>query len=200
MADKGKKKDKEVKGNLIPPGYVSRLEIDYKERLVPELMKNFGYKNIMQVPKLEKIVLNMGVGEASREKNLLEGLHKNLREIAGQEPVITKAKKSVANFKLRDGMPVGLCVTLRSSKMYDFFDRFVNVCIPRIRDFRGLSPKSFDGRGNYAMGIQEQLIFPEIHYDDIPAIHGMDIVIVTSAKTDEEAFTLLKLFGMPFRN
>ncbi|MBD3265054.1 50S ribosomal protein L5, partial [bacterium] len=138
--------------------------------------------------------------EASRDKNLLEGLRENMTLIAGQRPVITLAKKSVANFKIRDGMPVGLKVTLRSNRMYDFFDRLMNVSIPRIRDFRGVSPKAFDGRGNYSLGVQEQLIFPEIHYDSIPSIHGMDIVFVTTAKTDEEALSLLKLYGMPFRN
>ncbi|MDX9752792.1 MAG: 50S ribosomal protein L5 [bacterium] len=200
MAEKGKKKVKETTGTLLPTGYRSRIEKDYKERILPEMMKNFGYKNIMQVPKLEKIVINMGVGEGSRDKNIIESLRDNLQEIAGQHPVITLAKKSIANFKLRDGMPVGIKVTLRQGRMFDFIDRLINICIPRIRDFRGLSQKSFDGRGNYAMGVQEQLIFPEIQYDSIPAVHGMDIVIVTTAKTDEEALTLLKLFGMPFRN
>ncbi|MEW6237387.1 MAG: 50S ribosomal protein L5 [Candidatus Omnitrophota bacterium] len=184
----------------VVKGYRSRLEIDYKERIVPEMIKAFGYKNVMEVPRLTKVVLNMGIGEGSRDAKILDGLKENLATIAGQQPVVTKAKKSISNFKLREGMSVGCSVTLRKTRMYDFLDRFLNISIPRIRDFRGLSPKSLDGRGNYAMGIQEQLIFPEIHYDAIPKVQGMDIVIVTTAKTDEEALTLLKLFGMPFRN
>ncbi len=198
MADKKKKKDAEEV--QIVKGYHSRLETDYKERIIPEIMKQFGYKNVMEVPKVQKIVLNMGIGEGSRDQKLLDALRENLTIIAGQHPIVTKAKQSISNFKIREGMPVGCMVTLRRTRMYDFFDRFVNVCIPRIRDFRGLSPRSFDGRGNYAMGIQEQLIFPEIHYDSIPRVQGMDIIFVTTAKTDEEALALLKLFGMPFRN
>jgi len=201
MNDKKKKTKSEEKNALtVVKGYRSRLEIDYKERIVPEMIKAFGYKNVMQVPRLTKVVLNMGIGEGSRDAKILEGLKENLATIAGQQPVVTKAKKSISNFKLREGMSVGCSVTLRRTRMYDFLDRFLNISIPRIRDFRGLSPKSLDGRGNYAMGIQEQLIFPEIHYDSIPKVQGMDIVIVTTAKTDEEALTLLKLFGMPFRN
>ena len=200
MAEKAKKKDKESSGILLPVGYHSRVEKDYNERIMPELKKAFGYKNVMQVPKIEKIVLNMGIGEGSRDKNIVEALRENLALIAGQRPVVTRARKSIANFKLREGMTVGCKVTLRSQRMFDFLDRLINICIPRIRDFRGVSPKCFDGRGNFAMGVQEQLIFPEIHYDAIPQVHGMDIIIVTSAKTDEEALTLLKLHGMPFRN
>ncbi len=201
MADKKEKKEKKKdEGIAIDSGYHSRVEADYKERIVKELMKQFEYKNVMQVPRLEKIVLNMGIGEASRDAKVLEALHENLARIAGQHPVITKARKSIANFKIREGMPVGCMVTLRHTRMYDFLDRFINICVPRIRDFRGLPPKSFDGRGNYALGIQEQLIFPEISFDDAPSVQGLDIVFVTSAPTDEEAFALLKLFGMPFRN
>lgn len=198
MADK-KKKEKQVEGAPIPQGYRPRLETDYRERVLPEMMKQFGYKNVMQVPRLDKIIVNMGIGEGARDANILEGLRDNLRLIAGQEPVITKAKKSISNFKLREGMNVGARVTLRRSRMFDFYDRLVNVCVPRIRDFRGVSSKSFDGRGNYSMGVKEQLIFPEIDYDSIPRVQGMDIVIVTTAKTDEEALALLKLMGMPFR-
>ncbi len=207
MADKkdvkkDKEKAKKTEQTLLAevPGYKPRLAADYRDRIVPEMMKQFGYKNVMQVPRLVKIVLNMGIGEASRDAKLLEALKVNLATIAGQQPVITKAKKSVANFKIREGMPVGCMVSLRHARMYDFLDRFVNISIPRIRDFRGLSPRSFDGRGNYALGVDEQAIFPEIHYDDIPKVQGMDIVFVTTAKTDEEALSLLKLFGMPFRN
>ncbi len=201
MNEKKKKKQEEQDQQYtVMKGYRSRIEKDYKERIVPEMMKTFQYNNIMEVPRLEKIVLNMGIGEGSREIKLLEGLKENLAQIAGQQPVITKAKKSVANFKIREGMPVGCKATLRRTRMYDFLDRFMNICVPRIRDFRGLSNKAFDGRGNYSVGIQEQLIFPEINYDTIPAVQGMDVIIVTSAKTDEEAYTLLKLFGMPFRN
>lgn len=205
MAKKeAKQEKKETKQEPKPApslaGYRSRLWDDYKNRVMPEMTSKFGYKNTMQVPKLEKIVINMGLGDASRDAKMLEALRGNLALLSGQQPLITRAKKSISNFKLREGMPVGCCVTLRQNRMYDFLDRFINVCIPRIRDFRGLSPKSFDGRGNYAMGVQEQMIFPEIPYDQIPQVQGMDIVIVTSAKTDEEAFNLLKLFGMPFRS
>ncbi|MBN2327904.1 MAG: 50S ribosomal protein L5 [Candidatus Omnitrophica bacterium] len=201
MADKKEKKAKKTGDQYeIVPGYRSRMEIDYKERVAPELIKQFGYKNVMQAPRLRKIVLNMGIGEGSRDVKLLEALRDNLSAIAGQQPVITKAKKSIANFKIRDGMPVGCMVTLRRTRMYDFLDRFINISVPRMRDFRGLPPRSFDGRGNYALGVQEQLIFPEIKYDEVPAVQGLDIVFVTSAPTDEEAMALLKLFGMPFRN
>jgi len=163
-------------------------------------MKRFNYKNRMQVPKLEKIVINMGLGEAIQNIKILDSAALELSQITGQKPVITKAKKSIAQFKLRTGMPIGCMVTLREGRMYEFFNRLVNVALPRVRDFKGLSGKSFDGRGNYALGIREQLIFPEIHYDKIDKIKGMNIVIVTTAKTDEEGKELLKLLGMPFRN
>ncbi|MGI6454666.1 MAG: 50S ribosomal protein L5 [bacterium] len=200
MAKKDRKEKQEHTEAVSLNGYQPRLTKIYKERVVPELQKKFGYKNIMQVPRLEKIVLNMGVGEGSRDQKLMEALRDNLALIAGQHPVITKAKKSISNFKLREGMPVGCSVTLRNTRMYDFLDRFINISVPRIRDFRGLPNKSFDGRGNYSVGIQEQLIFPEIPYDAIPRVQGLDICIVTTAKTDEEAFELLRLFGMPFRS
>lgn len=170
----------------------------YWESIHPELMKTFGYKNTMQAPKPLKVVLNMGCGESARDPKLLEGLRANLALIAGQQPVITKARKSVANFKVREGMPVGICVTLRGRRMYEFLDRFFNIAIPRIRDFRGLSPKSFDGRGNYSLGLTEQLVFPEIEYDSIPKVQGMNITICTSARTDDEARELLRLMGAPF--
>jgi len=163
-------------------------------------MKRFNYKNQMEVPKLEKIVVNMGLGEAIQNIKILDSAVQELSQITGQKPVITKAKKSIAQFKLRSGMPIGAMVTLRKERMFEFFNRLVNVALPRVRDFKGLSGKSFDGRGNYAMGIREQLIFPEIHYDKIDKIKGMNIVIVTTAKTDEEGKELLKLLGMPFRS
>ncbi len=172
----------------------------YQEKAVPALMKRFNYKNRMEVPKLEKIVINMGLGEAIQNIKILDSAALELSQITGQKPVITKAKKSIAQFKLRTGMPIGCRVTLRKRRMYEFFNRLVNVTLPRVRDFKGLSGKSFDGRGNYALGIREQLIFPEIHYDKIDKIKGMNIVIVTTAKTDEEGKELLKLLGMPFRN
>jgi len=197
------KKDKAKKAedlNYAPEGYVARLYEDYRNRIIPEMMKEFGYKNVMQVPKLEKVTLNMGIGEASRDVKILEALKENLALIAGQMPVTTRAKKSISNFKIREGMPLGCCVTLRRNRMYEFMDRLMNICIPRIRDFRGLSTKSFDGRGNYSMGVQEQLIFPEIPYDSVTKVQGLNICIVTTAKTDEEAMKMLKLFGMPFRS
>jgi large subunit ribosomal protein L5 len=204
MADKKEKKSKKQEQAQAAAealqGYIPRIATEYKERIIPEMIKQFGYKNIMQVPKIEKIVLNMGCGEGSRDAKIIDAIKENMATIAGQQPVITRAKKSIANFKLREGMPVGCKVTLRRDKMYDFLDRLVNVSVPRIRDFRGLPPKAFDGRGNYALGVKEQLIFAEINYDSIPRIQGLDIIIVTSAKTDEEALALLKLFGMPFRN
>ena len=163
-------------------------------------MKRFNYKNIMEVPKLDKIVINMGLGEAIQNIKILDSAVQELASISGQKPVITKAKKSIAQFKLRAGMPIGCMVTLRKEKMYEFFNRLVNTALPRVRDFKGISGKSFDGRGNYALGIREQLIFPEIHYDKIDKVKGMNIVIGTTAKTDEEAKELLKLLGMPFRN
>jgi large subunit ribosomal protein L5 len=172
----------------------------YQEKVVPALMKRFNYKNRMQVPKLEKIVINMGLGEAIQNIKILDSAVQELSQITGQKPVITKAKKSIAQFKLRTGMPIGCMVTLRKERMYEFFNRLVNVTLPRVRDFKGLSGKSFDGRGNYALGIREQLIFPEIHYDKIDKVKGMNIVIVTTAKTDEEGKELLKLLGIPFRS
>jgi large subunit ribosomal protein L5 len=172
----------------------------YREKAVPALMKRFNYKNRMEVPKLEKIVINMGLGEAIQNIKILDSAAQEISQITGQKPVITKSKKSIAQFKLRTGMPIGCMVTLRKERMYEFFNRLVNVALPRVRDFKGLSGKSFDGRGNYALGIREQLIFPEIHYDKIDKVKGMNIVIVTTAKTDEEGKELLKLLGMPFRN
>jgi large subunit ribosomal protein L5 len=179
---------------------MAKLKEVYQEKVIPALMKRFNYKNQMEVPKLEKIVVNMGLGEAIQNIKILDSAVQELSQITGQKPVITKAKKSIAQFKLRSGMPIGAMVTLRKERMYEFFNRLVNVALPRVRDFKGLSGKSFDGRGNYAMGIREQLIFPEIHYDKIDKIKGMNIVIVTTAKTDEEGKELLRLLGMPFRS
>ncbi|MEI9476022.1 MAG: 50S ribosomal protein L5 [Deltaproteobacteria bacterium] len=172
----------------------------YQQKAVPALMKRFNYKNIMEVPKLDKIVINMGLGEAIQNIKILDSAVQELALISGQKPIITKAKKSIAQFKLREGMPIGCMVTLRKERMYEFFNRLVNTSLPRVRDFKGISGKSFDGRGNYALGIREQLIFPEIHYDKIDKVKGMNIVIGTTAKTDEEGKELLKLLGMPFRN
>jgi len=172
----------------------------YQQKAVPALMKRFNYKNIMEVPKLDKIVINMGLGEAIQNIKILDSAVQELTTISGQKPVITKAKKSIAQFKLRAGMPIGCMVTLRKERMYEFFNRLVNTALPRVRDFKGISGKSFDGRGNYALGIREQPIFPEIHYDKIDKVKGMNIVIGTTAKSDEEAKELLKLLGMPFRN
>jgi len=177
----------------------SRLKEKYQNEVVPALMERFQYKNIMEVPRLEKIVLNMGVGEAKDNPKALESAVNELALISGQKPVVTKAKKSIANFKLRQGMKVGAKVTLRGDRMYDFLDKLMNISLPRVRDFRGVSSSSFDGRGNYALGIKEQLIFPEIDYDMVESIRGLDIVIVTTAKTDEEAKAFLELMGMPFR-
>ncbi len=179
---------------------MARLNDVYQEKVIAALMKRFNYKNRMEVPKLEKIIINMGLGEAIQNIKILDSAVQELSQITGQKPVITKAKKSIAQFKLRTGMPIGCMVTLRKERMYEFFNRLVNVALPRVRDFKGLSGKSFDGRGNYAVGIREQLIFPEIHYDKIDKVKGMNIVIVTTAKTDEEGKELLKLLGMPFRN
>jgi len=162
------------------------------------MIKKFGYKNIMEVPKLDKIVVNMGVGEAKENAKLLESAAKDLEIITGQKPVLTKAKKSVANFKIREGLAIGCKVTLRGERMYEFMDRLVNLALPRVRDFRGVNPNAFDGRGNYALGIKEQLIFPEIEYDKVDKVRGMDVIVVTTAKTDEEARELLRLFNMPF--
>ncbi|ADD03195.1 ribosomal protein L5 [Thermoanaerobacter mathranii subsp. mathranii str. A3] len=177
---------------------MSRLREKYQKEVVPALMERFGYKNIMQVPKLEKVVINIGVGEAKENPKALEAAVQDLTMIAGQKPVITRAKRSISNFKIRKGMPIGVKVTLRGERMYEFLDKLFNIALPRVRDFKGVSPNSFDGRGNYALGIKEQLIFPEIDYDKIDKIRGMDIIIVTTAKTDEEAKGLLELLGMPF--
>ncbi len=176
----------------------SRLKDMYKDEIVPAMIKKFGYKNIMEVPKLDKIVVNMGVGEAKENAKLLETAMKDMEIITGQKPVMTTAKKSIANFKIREGMKIGCKVTLRGDKMYEFADRLINLALPRVRDFRGVNPNAFDGRGNYALGIKEQLIFPEIEIDKIDKTRGMDIIMVTTAKTDEEARELLTLFNMPF--
>ena len=177
---------------------MSRLREKYEKEVVPALMERFGYKNIMQVPKLEKVVINIGVGEAKENPKALEAAMNDLMMISGQKPVITRAKKSISNFKIRKGMPIGVKVTLRRERMYEFLDKLFNIALPRLRDFKGVSPNSFDGRGNYALGVREQLIFPEIDYDKIDKVRGMDIIIVTTAKTDEEAKALLELLGMPF--
>ena len=176
-----------------------RLRDKYEQQVIPVLMKEFGYKNVMQVPKLERVVLNVGMGEAIQNVKLLESAVTELGMITGQKPVVTKAKKAIAGFKLREGLPIGAKVTLRSRRMYEFFDRLVSLALPRIRDFRGVSPKAFDGRGNYTLGLKEQLIFPEIKYDEVASIHGMDITVVTTAKTNDEGKALLKHLGMPFR-
>jgi large subunit ribosomal protein L5 len=179
--------------------FVPRLRETYRERVIPALMKEFGYRNPMQVPRLERIVLNVGMGEAIQNVKLLESAATELGLITGQKPIITRAKKAIAGFKLRQGMPIGAKVTLRSRRMWEFLDRLVALALPRIRDFRGISPKAFDGRGNYTLGLKEQLIFPEIEYDSIASIHGMDITIVTTAQTNDEGKALLKHLGMPFR-
>lgn len=179
---------------------MSRLQELYNKEMVPQLIKDLEYKNIMQVPKLEKIVVNMGLGEAIQNVKILDSAVEEMALITGQKAVITKAKKSIATFKLRQGMPIGCMVTLRKDKMYEFLDRLVNVSLARVRDFKGVSPKAFDGKGNYSLGVKEQLIFPEINYDKVDKIKGMNITIVTSAKSDEEGRALLKLMGMPFRN
>ncbi|HEX8238714.1 MAG TPA: 50S ribosomal protein L5 [Allosphingosinicella sp.] len=178
--------------------YTPRLRADYDERIVPAMIEKFGYKNRLEVPRLEKIVLNMGVGEATQDKKRVETAAAEMELIAGQKPVITKAKKSIAQFKLREGMPIGVKVTLRRERMYEFLDRLVTIALPRVRDFRGLNPKSFDGRGNYAMGLKEQIVFPEINYDRIDKVRGMDVIITTTANTDDEARELLRLFNFPF--
>src|SRR5437764_9823249 len=181
-----------------PANYTPRLKTDYEERIVAAMTERFGYKNRMEVPRLEKIVINMGVGEATQDKKRVETAAAEMQAISGQKPVITKAKKSIAQFKLREGMPIGCKVTLRRDRMYEFLDRLVTIALPRVRDFRGLNPRSFDGRGNYAMGLKEQIVFPEINYDQIDKVRGMDIIITTTAKTDEEARELLRLFNFPF--
>ncbi len=177
---------------------MSRIKDMYKTEVAPALMKKFGYKSVMQIPKVDKIVINVGCGEAKDNAKVIDAVIRDLGLITGQKPVVCKAKKSVANFKLREGMPNGVKVTLRGEKMYEFIDRFFNLALPRVRDFRGINPNSFDGRGNYSMGIREQLIFPEIEYDKVDKVRGMDICIVTTAKTDEEARELLALMGAPF--
>ena len=177
---------------------MSRLKDMYKDEIVANMVKKFEYKNVMEVPKLEKVVINMGVGEAKDNAKLLESAVKDLEKIAGQKAVLTKAKNSVANFKIREGMPIGCKVTLRGNKMYEFVDRLINLALPRVRDFRGVNPNAFDGRGNYALGIKEQIIFPEIEYDKIDKVRGMDVIFVTTAKTDEEARELLTQFNMKF--
>ena len=178
---------------------MSRLKDMYYNEIVPAMVSKFGYKNIMQVPKLDKIVLNMGVGEAKDNAKVLESAVKDMETIAGQKVILTKAKNSVANFKIREGMAIGCKTTLRGEKMYEFADRLINLALPRVRDFRGVNPDAFDGRGNYALGIKEQLIFPEIEYDQVDKVRGMDVIFVTTAHTDEEARELLRLFGMPFK-
>lgn len=177
---------------------MSRLKETYLKEIAPALKEKFGYKNVMQIPKVEKIVVNMGVGEAKDNAKVLESAAADMQLVTGQKPIITKAKKSIANFKIREGMNIGCKVTLRGEKMYDFMDRLINLALPRVRDFRGVNPNAFDGRGNYALGIKEQLIFPEVEYDKIDKVRGMDIIFVTTARTDEEARELLTLFGMPF--
>ncbi len=178
--------------------YVARMRADYDKRIVPAMIEKFGYKNRMEVPRIDKVVLNMGVGEATQDKKKVETAAAEMELIAGQKPVITKAKTSIAQFKLREGMPIGVKVTLRRERMYEFLDRLVTIALPRVRDFRGLNPKSFDGRGNYAMGLKEQIVFPEINYDRIEKVRGMDIIVTTTARTDDEARELLRLFNFPF--
>ena len=179
---------------------MARLQQVYKEKVVPELLKEFAYKNVMQVPSIKKITLNMGVGEAVADKKQIENAVRDMTAIAGQKPVVTKARKSIAGFKIRDGWPIGCKVTLRGEHMWEFLDRLIAISIPRIRDFRGMNGKSFDGRGNYSMGVREQIMFPEIDYDKVDAIRGLDITITTSAETDEEGKALLTAFNFPFRN
>ncbi len=179
---------------------MARLKEKYVSEVVPALKERFNYANVMQVPKIDKVVVNVGAGEAVTDPKVMDAVVRDVQIITGQKPIITKAKKSVAAFKVREGMPIGCKVTLRGKQMYEFFDRLVSIALPRIRDFRGVSPKSFDGRGNYSLGLREQLIFPEIDYDKVDKVRGLEIVVATSAKTDEEAFELLKLMGVPFRD
>ncbi|MBE3597218.1 MAG: 50S ribosomal protein L5 [Hydrogenibacillus sp.] len=178
----------------------ARLKDKYVQEVVPALMKQFGYRNPLEVPKIDKVVLNIGVGDATQNPKLIDAAVRDLTVISGQKPIVTRAKKSIAGFKLRSGMPIGVKVTLRGERMYHFLDKLLNVALPRVRDFRGVSPKGFDGRGNYTLGVREQLIFPEIEYDKVEKVRGMNIVIVTTARTDEEAFALLQQLGMPFRS
>jgi large subunit ribosomal protein L5 len=179
---------------------MARLETVYKEKILPALVEQFAYNSVMQAPRITKITLNMGVGGAVADKKVMQSAISDMEKISGQKPVITLARKSIAGFKIRDDMPIGCKVTLRSDRMYEFLDRLISISIPRIRDFRGLSPKSFDGRGNYSMGVKEQIIFPEIDYDKIDTLRGMDITITTTARTNEEGLALLKLFNFPFKN
>lgn len=199
-SEKSEKKDAKPTGPPKSRAIIPRLEERYKKEIVPEMMKHFSYKNTMQVPKITKVVINMGLGEAIQNAKVLERAIEELRDISGQKPVITKAKRSVASFKLREGMSIGAVVTLRREKMYEFLDRLLNVALPRVRDFKGVSKKAFDGQGNYTLGVREQIIFPEVDYDKIEKIKGMNVCIVTTANTDEESRELLRLFGMPFRN
>jgi large subunit ribosomal protein L5 len=180
--------------------YEPRLKTQYRDNISKAMQEKFGYKNVMQVPRLDKIVLNMGVGEAAQDKKKLEKAVEEMGLIAGQKPVVARAKKSIAGFKLREGMPIGCKVTLRKDQMYEFLDRLITIALPRVRDFRGVNPKSFDGRGNYAMGLKEQIVFPEISYDNIDKVRGMDVIICTTAQTDDEARELLRNFNMPFQN
>ncbi len=180
--------------------YQPRLRTKYKDEIIPLLMKDFGFKNVMQVPKLDRIVVNMGLGEAVQNAKLIESAVEELSAITGRKPIVTRAKKSIAGFKLREGMPIGVMVTLRGVQMYDFLDRLISIALPRTRDFKGISPKAFDGRGNYTLGIREQIVFPEVNYDKIDSIKGMNVTLVTTAETDEQGRALLKSLGMPFRN
>jgi large subunit ribosomal protein L5 len=184
---------------MAETAYIPRLRTQYEDSIKADLMKQFGYKNVMQLPKLDKIVLNMGIGEAVNDTKKVKAAAADLEKIAGQKPVITHARNSIAGFKVRENMPLGVKVTLRKQRMYEFLDRLVNIALPRVRDFRGLNPKSFDGRGNYAMGIKEHIVFPEINYDKVDQIWGMDVIVCTTAKTDDEARALLKAFNFPFR-
>jgi large subunit ribosomal protein L5 len=196
---KGEPKKAAASGPEAAPTQPPRLQVQYKDQIVPALMKQFGYKTVMQVPRVTKITLNMGVGEAVADKKILENAQGDLQKIAGQKPVVTKSKKSIAGFKIRTGYPIGTMVTLRNRRMYEFLDRLVTIALPRVRDFRGVSGRAFDGRGNYNMGVKEQIIFPEIEYDKVDAIRGLNISITTTAKTDEEARALLAAFRFPFR-
>ena len=196
--EKAEKAEKAPKAAKAATSYSPRLKGDYEQRIVKAMTEKFGYTNRLQVPRLDKIVINMGVGEATQDKKKVEAAAVEMQAIAGQKAVITKAKTSIAQFKLREGMPIGCKVTLRRDRMYEFLDRLVTVALPRVRDFRGLNPNSFDGRGNYAMGLKEQIIFPEISYDQIEKVRGMDIIVTSTAKTDDEARELLRLFGFPF--
>ena len=182
----------------VTGGYKPRMQAMYDDRIAAAMIEKFGYANKLEVPRIEKIVLNMGVGEATQDKKRVDQAASEMELIAGQKPVITKAKKSIAQFKLREGMPIGVKVTLRRERMYEFLDRFITIALPRVRDFRGLNPKSFDGRGNYACGLKEQIVFPEINYDRIDKVRGMDVIVTTTANTDDEARELLRLFGFPF--